>query len=83
MAVRIEPEDRFLRVGGLRRHYIDWGNEGAPPLLFLHGLSSHARSFDPFAAMLQPHYHALALDQRGHGDSDWAAALGEFLGLTL
>ncbi|HEY2106051.1 MAG TPA: hypothetical protein VGH29_09720, partial [Candidatus Binataceae bacterium] len=31
------PEDRDLKVGNLRLHYLDWGNADAPPLVFLHG----------------------------------------------
>src|SRR5229473_6047003 len=33
------------------------------------GLNPH--TWDVAALMLRPHYHCLALDQRGHGDSEW------------
>ena len=26
-----EPADRFYESQGLRLHYVDWGNESAPP----------------------------------------------------
>lgn len=65
-------ENGYLSVGGVRLHYVDWGSAGAPPLLFLHGLSSHAHTFDPFAPLFLPRFHLLALDQRGHGESDWS-----------
>jgi pimeloyl-ACP methyl ester carboxylesterase len=35
-------------------------------------LSSHARSWDRFAAAMQADFHILALDQRGHGETEWA-----------
>ena len=66
------PEDRELRVGNLRLHYLDWGNEHRPPLVFLHGGALTAHTWDVVCLALRDHYHCLALDQRGHGDSDWA-----------
>lgn len=42
----------------------------APPLLMLHGVTGHARTWDEEAAALAARYRVLALDQRGHGDSD-------------
>jgi pimeloyl-ACP methyl ester carboxylesterase len=64
-----------LDVGGLSLHYIDWGGDG-PPLVMLHGLSGHVRTWDQTAAALAGRYRVLALDQRGHGDSDWAPRYG-------
>ncbi len=64
-----------LDIGGLSFHYIDWGGDG-PPLVMLHGLSGHARTWDHTAAALSDRYRVLALDQRGHGDSDWAPQYG-------
>jgi len=66
---------RNVRVDGLMFHYLDWGGSGAP-LVMLHGLSGHARTWDHTAAALSDRYHVLALDQRGHGDSDWAPQYG-------
>jgi pimeloyl-ACP methyl ester carboxylesterase len=42
-------------------------------LLVLHGLCSNARAYDPFARTMADRCHVLALDQRGHGETDWAA----------
>lgn len=66
-----DPESRFFQSQGLRLHYADWGNENAPPLLLVHGGRDHCRSWDLIARSLQPHFHVLAPDLRGHGDSDW------------
>ena len=67
-----DPKDRFYESQGLRLHYADWGNEAAPPLLLIHGGRDHCRSWDAVARALQPHFHVMAPDLRGHGDSDWA-----------
>ena len=65
------PESRFFQSQGLRLHYADWGNADAPLLLLVHGGRDHGRSWDRIARSLQPHFHVLAPDLRGHGDSDW------------
>jgi pimeloyl-ACP methyl ester carboxylesterase len=65
------PESRFYTSQGLRLHYADWGNEAAPPLFLIHGGRDHCRSWDVIARSLQPHFHVMAPDLRGHGDSDW------------
>ena len=68
----ITPESRFADVNGLRLHYVDWGNEPAPPLVLLHGHGSNVHTFDQLADRLRREWRIIALDQRGHGDSDWA-----------
>jgi pimeloyl-ACP methyl ester carboxylesterase len=65
------PQSRFFVSQGLRLHYADWGNASAPPLLLVHGGRDHCRSWDRIARALQPHFHVLAPDLRGHGESDW------------
>ena len=55
----------------LRLHYVDWGNEGAPPLLMVHGGRDHCRNWDWVAEALRDDYHIIAPDLRGHGDSQW------------
>jgi pimeloyl-ACP methyl ester carboxylesterase len=62
-------------IGGLKFHFVDWDGEG-PPLVMLHGLSGHARTWDHTARALSDQYHVLALDQRGHGDTEWAPEYG-------
>lgn len=71
MTIETEVQDLTIALNGLRFHYRDWGNSSAPPLVLLHGLSSHARSWDTLARALRNRYRVLALDQRGHGESDW------------
>jgi pimeloyl-ACP methyl ester carboxylesterase len=72
MAVAAHVQDTSIALNGLRFHYRDWGNDSAQTLVLLHGLSSHARTWDGFAAAMQDDFHILALDQRGHGETEWA-----------
>jgi len=62
--------DRTLVLNGQRFHYTEWGAPTAPPLVMLHGVTGHARTWDEEAALFASRYRVLALDQRGHGDSD-------------
>jgi len=62
--------DIFRTVNGLRLHSIDWGTQGKPPVMLLHGLAVFAHAWDHNSAALQNDFHIVALDQRGHGDSD-------------
>jgi esterase len=72
MTADATPQDIYLDADGLRLHYLDWGNDAAPPMLLLHGFSGHAHTWDTFARAMCGGFHILALDQRGHGDSAWA-----------
>ena len=65
------PHSRSRQVGALNLRYLDWGTEGLPPMLFLHGGALTAHTWDLCCLSLRQEYHCLALDQRGHGDSDW------------
>jgi esterase len=62
--------ERSVRVNGITLHYLDWGPADAPPVVLLHGITGHARVWDHLAERLVPGRRVLALDQRGHGDSD-------------
>ncbi len=77
----LEYSERFFRSGTLRIHFRDWGNGEAPPLIIVHGLRDHSHSFDDLARGLLDRYHVIALDLRGHGDSETTPyyAFGHFL----
>jgi len=73
-----QVRDELIELRGLRFHYRDWAAEraaeaDAPVLVLLHGYTGHARSWDAFAAAMAADYRVLALDQRGHGETAWAA----------
>ncbi|MGH7918134.1 MAG: alpha/beta fold hydrolase [Candidatus Binataceae bacterium] len=61
----------FEGTDGLKLNLLDHGGAGRPPLLFVHGGSAHAHWWDFVAPSFADRFHALALDQRGHGDSPW------------
>ncbi|MSQ13850.1 MAG: alpha/beta hydrolase [Dehalococcoidia bacterium] len=68
----VGPTSHFYVSQRLKMHYVDWGNEGKPLLVIVHGTLDHARSFDWVAKALRDDYHVVAPDLRGHGDSAWA-----------
>jgi pimeloyl-ACP methyl ester carboxylesterase len=67
----MQPESlRVTGSDGLELHLLRWSDEGVPMLL-LHGFGNEAHIWGDFAVTVAPHYQVLALDLRGHGDSDW------------
>lgn len=65
-----EPISHEARVHGITLRYVDWGG-GGPPMLLLHGDMRTSRSWDAVARRLRNEYRVIALDARGHGNSDW------------
>jgi esterase len=63
---------RHTVVRKLRFHFSEWGEPGAPQILLLHGGNQSAHSWDLVSLHLADRYHVFALDQRGHGDSEWS-----------
>jgi pimeloyl-ACP methyl ester carboxylesterase len=55
---------------GLRLDYREQGEPGGVPVLLLHGVTDSRRSWDPVLPHLPRSIRAIALTQRGHGDSD-------------
>jgi pimeloyl-ACP methyl ester carboxylesterase len=69
----VHARDEHIVIDGLRFHYLDWGGEARRVLLLLHGLTSNVHAWAPFVerGFIAPdEYRILALDQRGHGDTD-------------
>jgi pimeloyl-ACP methyl ester carboxylesterase len=62
---------KFVDLNGLKFHYLDYGSEGRPYLVLLHGLNGNAHAFDVVAPHLTASHYVVALDFRGHGDSQW------------
>ncbi|MDQ0306935.1 pimeloyl-ACP methyl ester carboxylesterase [Kitasatospora herbaricolor] len=61
----------FFMVHGRRLSYLDFGGPGVPLLAF-HGHYNEASAFGPLGEALAPRWRVIALDQRGHGESDRA-----------
>lgn len=61
--------ERVAGAHGLSLHLLRWSDDGVP-LLLVHGFGNDAHVWDDFAPHVAPYYRTLALDLRGHGDSD-------------
>ena len=66
------PDERHLLLRRMRFHYLDWGTSGLPPMVFLHGGGLNAHTWDLVCLSLRGQRHCVALDQRGHGESEWS-----------
>lgn len=68
-------ESRFFRTrDDLRLHYLNYPCAAADCTsycILLHGFTNDAHVWDNLAVDLQRAHHVIALDLRGHGDSDW------------
>ncbi|MDP9238893.1 MAG: alpha/beta hydrolase [Chloroflexota bacterium] len=67
---------REFDARGICFRYLEWGDASSPPMVLLHGLTGHAHTWDHMAPALAERFHVVALDQRGHGDSEHAATYG-------
>lgn len=68
MVLRFETEPGFFVTADA------YGNPDHPPVLLLHGGGQTRHSWGDTAQFLaDAGWYALALDARGHGDSDWSA----------
>lgn len=68
----VVPEDRYVRLGDMRFHYLNWPGADAPVIVFLHGGALSAHTWDLVCLALRNEYRCIALDQRVHGDTDWS-----------
>lgn len=68
------PSQHELITNGIRLNFLDWGGSGQP-ILFLHGGGLNAHSWDLIAQAFASEYWCLALDQRGHGRSEWSPSM--------
>jgi len=61
--------DHFMTLDGLDFHYRDWGGQGHT-IVLVHGLASTCHIWDLVAPRLTHKFKVVALDQRGHGETD-------------
>jgi pimeloyl-ACP methyl ester carboxylesterase len=69
--------ERFTgpNLDGVHLHAIHHGSTGRAKLVLLHGAGANAHWWDHHAPDLSEHFHVVALDFRGHGDSDFPQQL--------
>ncbi len=65
------PHSHLLE-GSPRLHYLEWNPHAPRTVILLHGNTANAWWWEPLARVIAADYRLLALDQRGHGDSQWA-----------
>ena len=65
------PHSHLLE-GSPRLHYLEWNPHAPRTIILLHGNTANAWWWEPLARVIADDYRLLALDQRGHGDSQWA-----------
>lgn len=68
----MEPISHFFYSHRLKLQFWDWGTEGKPTLILVHGGLDHARNWDWVARALRDDFHVYAIDLRGHGNSQHA-----------
>lgn len=68
--VVVEPGDRI--------HFLDWGGEGEPGVVLVHGLAASAWVWAPVARRLIAVRRTVAMDLRGHGLSDAPTEAGAY-----
>ncbi len=68
------PHSHLLE-GSPRLHYLEWNPDAARTVVLLHGNSANAWWWDPVARATAPDFRLLALDQRGHGDSEGSSRM--------
>jgi esterase len=72
------PLEGVLDAGGVRLRYHDWGGPAARPVVFIHGGALTSRTWDFVCLALRGSFRCIALDLRGHGDSEWALEADDY-----
>ncbi|MFI9024546.1 alpha/beta fold hydrolase [Streptomyces sp. NPDC053560] len=65
-----------VKVDGVELAYRVWGEEDAPPAVLLHCLGEDGEDWRGVVGQLATTHRVYALDQRGHGKSDWPGEYG-------
>lgn len=68
IATKSETPSARVRVGDIELHYESYGL--GDPVLLLHGLGSSTMDWKPQITAISQHYQVVAVDFRGHGQSD-------------
>jgi len=66
------PRSRFSRTSP-RLHFLEWNPDASRTIILLHGNSANAWWWQWVADELPNDIRLLALDLRGHGDSEWVS----------
>lgn len=69
---RMRVDHRFFPVNDTRLHALHFGGKGRP-IILLHGVTGHAWMWHDVAGQLTLWGQVLAVELRGHGESQWSA----------
>ena len=73
MSNSTRPRDEFVEANGLRFHYREWGDTRTRhAVVMLHGYAETSEAWSDTAQDLAREFRVIAIDQRGHGQSDRA-----------
>jgi pimeloyl-ACP methyl ester carboxylesterase len=79
MTATMDPREITIQANGLHHHLLEWDFvQTDTTLVIVHGFLDLAWSFELVAQKLAPHFHVVAPDLRGHGDSNWVGAGGYY-----
>src|SRR5215813_12757788 len=62
MTETLEPISHFFYSHRLKLQFWDWGTEGKPTMILVHGGLDHARNWDWVARALRDDFHVYAID---------------------
>lgn len=70
----LPAEGMIVGTDGVGIHYLEWPGRAVSDfaLIFLHGGGLHAHTFDVVGNLLRHEARCVALDLRGHGESQWS-----------
>jgi pimeloyl-ACP methyl ester carboxylesterase len=74
----IEGRPKSYESQGLTLKFLEWGEPGAPPLIIHHGFLDLGATWTEVASALSDRFRVIAVDARGHGDSEWVGAGGAY-----
>jgi len=83
LVASVSPVERSVSAtNGISLAHRDWGDVGAPVMVLLHATGESSASWAALAPALARSFRVVAVDLRGHGNSDWPGAYSlEALGL--
>jgi pimeloyl-ACP methyl ester carboxylesterase len=64
------PASVFRTAQGVKVHYVEAGDAGAPPIILIHGFASSTFTWKKIMPELAKSYHVFAIDVPGFGFSD-------------
>jgi len=68
-ALSVPATEHMTEVDGCDIHWMAWGDEGLPGLVFVHGGAAHLHWWSGLVGLFADDHRVVALDLSGHGDS--------------